>query len=437
MVDPRPDHDSSRPELDRRDPIRVESSPEARRDWRALLVATFAIGFSNSVIFAVLADLQDLHGFGDAGLGVIAATGFVVSLVAQLVIAPRADRGGSARVLRAGLALAVAGSVAFALASSLWAFVAARALVGVSVGTFLPAARARAVLISPERRGERLGRLASVELAGFVGGPFLGGLIVDPLGVRTTFLLFGGVALAALLALRGGSDPAKSSVDAETERAMGPSTRVTRHADTTTRPGLGWDLLAHRGILAGTVFAAAMFVPVGVFDALWDRYLTDLGASNALIGVSFAMFGIPFVALATTGGRLAERVGPRRCLLAAAAVLAPLIAIYGVLDAVIVIVVLGALEGAAQAVAAPAAQLMVAAATPPGREAAAQGLAGAAQLAIAGLVAAAAAPVYSALGPLAVFVGAATVVVVLVLLATALGREPDRELGLTPDSLAS
>lgn len=396
----------------------TESPPASlRRSWRLLLVATFAIGFSNSVVFAVLADLQDLHGFGDAGLGAIAATGFAVSLAAQLLIAPHADRGRAPQVLRAGLVLAVAGSTAFAFASSLGAFVAARALVGASVGTFLPAARARAVLIAPTGRGERLGRLAGVELAGFVAGPFVGGLLVDPLGIRSTFLCFGAVALAALVGL-----------SLSERRAPSPATPASG-VRTDARPG--WDLLRHPRILAGTLLAAAVFVPVGVFEALWDRFLTDLGASNQLIGLSFVMFGVPFVVFATPAGRLAERVGPLRCALGAALLLAPLIASYGMLQRPVVLVVLGSFEGTLQALAAPAVQLVVARATPTGREAAAQGLAGAAQLAAAALTAAGSAPLYASAGPGWVFVTAGALTVALTVTAALLARRT-----VSPEDLA-
>ena len=40
--------------------------------WYPLLLASAAIGIANSVVFALLGNLQDEYGFGDAGLGLIA-----------------------------------------------------------------------------------------------------------------------------------------------------------------------------------------------------------------------------------------------------------------------------------------------------------------------------------------------------------------------------
>ena len=89
------------------------------RGWYPLLLATASIGVANSVIFSLLSDLQDKYGFSDAGLGLIAGTGFLVGLIGQIVLAPLADRGHSKRLLLTGLGLAVAGSVLFASSSSL------------------------------------------------------------------------------------------------------------------------------------------------------------------------------------------------------------------------------------------------------------------------------------------------------------------------------
>ena len=81
-------------------------------------------------------------------------------------------------LLLAGLLAALAGSVMFAASSTLIGLVIARAIVGLSNGLFLPAARAIAASMSPDRVGERLGTLGGVELAGFVTGPVVGAVLV-------------------------------------------------------------------------------------------------------------------------------------------------------------------------------------------------------------------------------------------------------------------
>ena len=92
-------------------------------------------------------------------------------------------------------------------------------------------------------------------------------------GLRGTFVFFAIVAAAALLLL-----------------APRPLPSLPTSAES-SRPSLV--LLKHRRVLVATLLALALFLPVGVFDSLWDRYLTDLGGSNLLVGLTFALFALP------------------------------------------------------------------------------------------------------------------------------------------------
>ena len=60
-------------------------------------------------IIVLLADLRDQLGFSEIGIGLAIGSGFGAAFVANLVMAPHADRGRAPAMLRAGLALAVAG----------------------------------------------------------------------------------------------------------------------------------------------------------------------------------------------------------------------------------------------------------------------------------------------------------------------------------------
>lgn len=358
--------------------------------WIALLLATASVGIANSVVFTLLSDLQDTYGFSDAGLGLIAGTGMAVGFLSQLVLAPLADRGHSQALLLAGLAAAVIGSVVFAAASTLPVLVLARAIVGLSNGLFLPSARAIAASMSDERMGERLGTLGGVELAGFVTGPMVGAVLVGPFGVRIPFLVCGAFALVALLALARRSLPS-------------PPISEQPHR-------LGLDLLRLREMQVGVLLTMALFFPVGMYDAILDRYMTDRGASNVLIGIGFLLYGVPFALLATYGGRLADRHGAFRMSMISLALVVPLTAVYGVLTAPLVITAMFAFEGAAQALGVPASQTFVAQAAPVGRASAAQGLSGAMNLLGATVSAFAGPAVYGAWGAGAAFGGAAALV---------------------------
>ena len=349
--------------------------------WYPLLLATGSIGIANSVVFSLLSNLQDEYGFSDAGLGLIAGSGFLVGLIGQILLAPWADRGHSKALLIGGLSAAVLGSVFFAMSGSLVTLVASRAVVGLSNSLFLPAARAIAISISPDNVAERLGTMSGIELAGFVTGPVIGGFLVGPFGLKVPFLVTGAFALAgaALLAPRKLPQP---FIDREPERHR-----------------LALDLLRLPRIRSGVLMSVALFLPVGFYDATLDVYLTDRGASDVLIGMTFLAYGIPFAMLATAGGRLSDRRGAVRVAFISTVLVGPITASYGLIAVPMVILALTAVEGCLQALGVPASQSMVAAAAPLGRTAAAQGLAGGSNLLIAAITAYSSGSLYKLVGP--------------------------------------
>ena len=172
------------------------------RDHKAdaflLMSCSFGIATANSVIFAALGDIQDKFGFATASLGFISGAGFLSGFLAQLFIAPYADRGHAKRLIMLGLLVSALGAILMSTSTSLTQFIIARAVIGSSFGLVMPAVRALISDVDPERRGERLGKLAGVELLGFVAGPLFGGMLIDPIGLSSTFLVFGGVSLATL-----------------------------------------------------------------------------------------------------------------------------------------------------------------------------------------------------------------------------------------------
>ena len=80
-----------------------------RATERVLLASAFMLSASNSVVFALMGNLQDEFGFSAAGLGFIAAAGFLASFIMQVVVAPFADRGHAKLLMILGPVLAIIG----------------------------------------------------------------------------------------------------------------------------------------------------------------------------------------------------------------------------------------------------------------------------------------------------------------------------------------
>ncbi|MFM8868492.1 MAG: MFS transporter [Ilumatobacteraceae bacterium] len=346
----------------------VHTHHSSQRGVIVLLMATsLAVATSNSVIFAALSDLQDEFGFSSAGLGLIAGTGFLAGLLVNLFLAPLSDRGHSKRLIMLGMTLGAIGSVLLAFGESLGQFVFARAVIGSSFGLVFPSVRALLANVDIERRGLLLGRLAGVELLGFVLGPLVGGLMLDPFGVRNTFLFFVGLNLLSLAAVSPRTFP--------------------RLPETSESSRLSFELLRIPEIQAAVLVFMALQAPVGIFDALWDRYLTDLGGGNTMVGVSFALYTVPFILFSSYGGRLADRHEPIRIAMWSMILVVPAVTGYGLFSSIPPVILLNIVEGVVQALAYPAAAAAVAVAAPAGRASAAQGLAGASGLLMSALIA--------------------------------------------------
>src|ERR1051325_11266719 len=83
----------------------------------------------------------------------------------------------------------------FAVGGSLVALIAARGLMGLGAGIFLPAARRVTSSAFPGREAEALGRLGSAEGGGFLDGPPVAAVIAAGFGLRAPFLVFAALLL--------------------------------------------------------------------------------------------------------------------------------------------------------------------------------------------------------------------------------------------------
>lgn len=119
-------------------------------------------------------------GFDDLTLTLVYATYAAASVPALLLLGPLADRCGRVRLVRAGLLLAAAGSLCFALGDHVAWLVAGRVLQGAALGAATGAGMAVLAATHPTARARRLaGSGAVVFLAGTAAGPGLTGLLAD------------------------------------------------------------------------------------------------------------------------------------------------------------------------------------------------------------------------------------------------------------------
>jgi MFS family permease len=361
----------------------MTSKENQRADLLLLLFSVFATASANSVVFASMSELQEQYKYADSALGLIAGTGFAMGLLVQLFVAPLADRGHGKKLIQFGLGLAALGSIIFALGDSLLIFIIGRGIVGASIGLTFPAVRALAAHLDETRSAERLGAVAGMEIGGFVSGPLIGSLIIGPFGLDTTFLLFGALAVIAMFIISPRKFPELASTS-ESQR-------------------LSFDLMRIRSVRVALILTLAVTFPTGMFDALWDRFLDDLGGNNAMTGLTFAVYGLPFILFSARAGKLIDKRSPIAVVLWLIIPISLLTISYGVIKQPWVILGIGLFEGILQATMMPAALSAIAKAAPLGRASAAQGLSGAVNV-FGQMVAAFIAPtIYGAYGAFVTF----------------------------------
>lgn len=378
-----------------------------QRDPLWLLAAGVMILLSGgALVFTLLADLQDEIGFSDFGLGLIAFSFFAASLAVQVTLARLADSGEARKLLIAGVVLSAAALVWFAAADSLWSLVAARALGGAGAGCFEPAAKALVCVGRTEDAGKRLGFLTSAQTAGLVVGPVFGAVIADASGATSTaFYVF--AALTAMFLPLMILVPLVES-DEPTSEAAHPR-----------------ELLKRPRVRRAMLVMVALTAPVGMYEVVWSPLLRDFGASTTLIGISVALYGLPFLIAAPIGGILGDRIGAEFVSLRGGVLMVVVVLMMGLANSIPFLMIIGTLEAVVNASSIPNAAAAMSRATGPSEQATGQGLAGGASMITIAVMTLMSGYVYGAMGQRGAFWFAAAVSAVMLLAASRIRVDED------------
>ncbi|WP_436845373.1 MFS transporter [Streptomyces cinerochromogenes] len=175
-----------------------------RRRWTVLAVcclSMFLVGLDTTIVNVGLPAIG--HGLDVGTRGLEWTVDAYTVVLAGLLISSGAlaDRFGRRRVFQWGLTLFGLASLACALAPSVGALVAARAVQGVGASMLSPVALAIVVNAMPEprERAQAIGVWASVFGLSMAAGPVTGGALVAALGWRSLFWVNVPVVVAALV----------------------------------------------------------------------------------------------------------------------------------------------------------------------------------------------------------------------------------------------
>jgi len=372
------------------------------RRWNAilpLLAAELIVWLGFGALLPIMPIYFTENGVDLRTLGIVVAAWPAARLVGEPIFGWVADRTRRVPLMVAGnvgagiflfLPLVFVGAVPFLVL---------RALAGLSTSIYDPAARGYITDATPaDRRGEAFGMYGAAQMGGLLLGPAIGGLGSAFFGGVAFIFVFGAVSsfvAAAAIAIRVRERP--RAIDAErtgsldlTEFAHGPDHLAARASRTPAGSSAAGGVddgsvadeapvsLANRLLVAAILFTIGGNFAAGTYEVIWSIYLKGLGAGLELIGLTFAMFGLPVLVLSTYFGRRVDRGSLAPYIVVGTIIPVAAALLYPIIRDPLLSIPLILAEATGFAMLNPALFSVVAAGSPIGRPSTAQGLFGAA-----------------------------------------------------------
>jgi MFS family permease len=374
------------------------------RRWNAilpLLAAELIVWLGFGALLPIMPIYFTANGVDLRTLGIVVAAWPAARLVGEPVFGWVADRTRRVPLMVAGnvgagiflfLPLVFVGAAPFILL---------RALAGLATSIYDPAARGYITDATPaDRRGEAFGMYGAAQMGGLLLGPAIGGLGSAFFGGVAFIFVFGAISsfiAAAAIAIRVREHPRAidgrrtGSLDL-TEFAHGSDHVAGRANRAPAEPGEGRAggaggsssdevapaSLANRLLVAAILFTIGGNFAAGTYEVIWSLFLSRLGAGLDLIGLTFAMFGLPVLVLSPTFGRRADRGGIVPFLVVGTVLPVVAALIYTLIRDPLLALPLILVEATGFAMFNPVLFSIVAAGSPAGRSSTAQGVYGAA-----------------------------------------------------------
>ena len=295
--------------------------------------------------------------------GLIAAGGGGVMVISAPLWGIVSDRRGRKPMLIRAMFGATLTVSLMGLATAPWHLLTLRFLEGALTGTVTASTALVAVSAPKDRLGFSLGLVSTSVFSGASLGPFLGGMLADEIGYRATFAISGSMlGCAGLIVLFFVKENFK---------------RVAQHKmreSQSFRKGIEWVLtpmlMTMIAILFAVRFAQMSTRPIlPLYVEHVGKMVGDRGDERAasLAGIALGLLGLTSAIASIFLGRRGDRVGHRRILLGsiigAGAIYLPMAAVTGVWQ----LIALQGLFGIAAGGMIPAANALIANATPSDR----------------------------------------------------------------------
>ncbi|WP_318373031.1 multidrug efflux MFS transporter MdtG [Enterobacter sp.] len=288
------------------------------------------------------------HGALNMWSGLVFSITFLFSAVASPLWGGLADRKGrKLMLLRSALGMAVV-MMLMGLAQNIWQLLALRACLGL-LGGFIPNANALIATQMPRNKsGWALGTLSTGGVSGALLGPLAGGLLADSYGLRPVFFITAAVLficfLLTLFCIRENFTPVAKKEMLHVREVIG-------------------SLKSPRLVLSLFITTMIIQVATGSIAPILTLYVRDLAGDVSNIAfISGMIASVPGVAALLSAprlGKLGDRIGPEKILIAALMVSILLLIPMAFVQTPVQLGVLRFLLGAADGALLPAVQTLL------------------------------------------------------------------------------
>ena len=338
---------------------RLGFSGVPRAAW-VLLTGNILDNLGLGLFFPILPLFVEGRGGGPVLVGVIGASALLGNLIVQAPGGWLADRFNRRTIVIVSMAAYGILFLVYLVPLPVSTLVGIRFVHAAVGGFYMPAARALLADLTPPRmRATVFGHWQGSSMGGFLIGPIIGGGLAL-IGLDLVF------AFSALACLGG----AAMLVSLPRHLAV-PEQPVTDAALSGLVPGRLL-LVLLPAVLAG----AAWSYMAGVYNAMWVLYMTALGGSPLVAGLSVSIYSLPVILFSGAAGRLGDRFGIRT-MVASTLLFAGLFAVaYGFTRSIPIVMGLSFLEALCTLGGMPAVYAEISRVVPASQQGRAQGLFG-------------------------------------------------------------
>jgi len=293
--------------------------------WRRNLAVCFAGSFSTLIAMTLLLPflplyVEQLGAQGHAAIVQWSGVAYGATFFAAALVAPLWGRlgdryGRKVMLVRASFGMAICMSLT-GMVETVWQLVLLRLLIGFAGGYSSGSTILVAMQTPKDRSGWALGVLSAGITAGSLVGPLLGGALPPLIGIRTTFLLSGGMIFLAFLAT--------TFLIKENPRPQAAK------ATSSVKPKSGWAQIPDKRpvvamLTTGMLLAFATMSIEPIITVYVQQLIEDPSRVTMVAGVVMSAAALGTILSASWLGKLADRVGHWNVVVGALAVSALLL----------------------------------------------------------------------------------------------------------------